>query len=89
MPGVTRIAQDSAGGVLIGILAPTVFVNGKNIAVEGDKVEAHEEGEHLTAVMQEHSANVFAHGIPICRRGDVATCGHPATGSGDVFSGDR
>ena len=33
MPGVSRVNQDTAGGTIIGVLAPRVFVNGKPIAV--------------------------------------------------------
>jgi uncharacterized Zn-binding protein involved in type VI secretion len=31
------------------------------------------------------SNNVFANGIGVCRAGDAASCGHPASGSSDVF----
>jgi hypothetical protein len=37
--------------------------------------------------MSGSSSTVYANGILICREGDPATCGHPATGSGNVFSG--
>jgi uncharacterized Zn-binding protein involved in type VI secretion len=33
------------------------------------------------------SATVKAGGIKVCRAGDTATCGHAATGSGDVMAG--
>lgn len=87
MPGVSRINQDSAGGIIIGILAPHVFVNGTPIAVKGAAVAGHGVAEHGGPVMAGHSSTVFAHGIPICRRGDQATCGDRATGSLNVFAG--
>ena len=31
MPGISRVGVDVAGGVVTGNLAPTVFVNGKEI----------------------------------------------------------
>jgi uncharacterized Zn-binding protein involved in type VI secretion len=31
------------------------------------------------------SGNVLANNIPISRAGDPATCGHPASGSGNVI----
>lgn len=87
MPGVSRVEADSAGGAIIGILAPTVFVNGKPIAVQGAAVAGHGLPPHSSPVMAGHSSTVFACGIPICREGDAATCGHAASGSGDVFAG--
>ena len=87
MPGVSRVNQDTAGGTIIGVLAPRVFVNGKPIAVQGAAVAGHGLAIHGGPVMDQHSATVFAHGIPICRRGDQATCGHPATGSDNVLAG--
>jgi uncharacterized Zn-binding protein involved in type VI secretion len=88
MPGVSRVSQDSAGGTIIGILAPTVFVNGTNIVCEGAQVTPHGLGYHASPVMEEHSPNVYANQIPICRQGDVATCDDPATGSSNVFAND-
>jgi hypothetical protein len=34
------------------------------------------------------SNKVFIGGIAVCNAGDLATCGHPATGSPNVFVGD-
>lgn len=87
MPGVARIGQDQAGGTIVGVLAPTVFVNGSNVAVIGAAVEPHGTGLHGSPVMAEGSGSVFAGGIAVCREGDAANCGHAATGSGDVFAG--
>lgn len=87
MPGVSRIGTDAAGGTIIGVLAPTVFANGANVAVKGCAVAPHGPGVHGGPVMQGSSATVFANGILICRQGDPANCGHPASGSGDVFAG--
>ena len=64
-----------------------VFVNGKLIAVQGAAVVAHGLQPDAAPVIVGHSETVFAHGIPICRAGDAATCGHPATGSDNVFAG--
>ncbi|MEE2635515.1 MAG: PAAR domain-containing protein [Pseudomonadota bacterium] len=86
MPGVARISQDAAGGTLIGVLAPTVFVNGTNIAVLGCAVAGHGFPPHDAPVMVSASGTVFAGGIPVCRQGDSASCGHFATGSENVFA---
>jgi uncharacterized Zn-binding protein involved in type VI secretion len=87
MPGVSRVGADTAAGTIVGNLAPTVFVNGSPIAVKGADVAGHGRGPHRSPVMDGSSSSVYANGILICRAGDTATCGHPATGSGNVFSG--
>lgn len=87
MPGIARVGVDSAGGAITGGGQSTVYVNGALAAVLGDSVAPHGVGEHASAVMAEASSSVFAEGIPVCRAGDAASCGHRATGSGDVFAG--
>lgn len=84
MTGIARATQDTAGGTITGVLAPTVFVNGKPIACKGAIVAPHESGVHLSSVMDEASSKVYANGVRVCRAGDKATCGHAATGSGNV-----
>ena len=84
MPGIVRATQDTAGGLITGILAPTVFVNGKPVACLGAAVAAHGAGSHANATMVEASSKVYANGIPVCRAGDKASCGDPATGSTTV-----
>lgn len=87
MPGVSRVGVDSAGGTIVGDLAPTVFVDGSPIAVTGAAVAGHGNGPHAGPKTSAASGTVFANGIAVVRDGDAATCGHPATGSGDVFAG--
>lgn len=85
MPGITRDAgQDSAGGAIIQG-SPNVFANNKPVARIGDRVAGHGDAPHSSPVMAEGSGNVFTNNIPTCRAGDQATCGHPATGSSNVF----
>lgn len=87
--GVSRVGQDSAGGIILGMGAPTVFVNGTPVAVVGDAVSPHGPPvpPHTGPVMQTGSSTVFANGIPVCRAGDLANCGHAASGSQNVFAG--
>lgn len=86
--GAARVDIDVAGGVIIGILAPTVFVNGTNISVIGDPVAGHGLPPHDAPVMVTGSSTVFANGIPVCRLGDVASCGDAVSPcSGNVFIG--
>lgn len=87
MPGVSRISKDAAGGTIVEALAPSVRVNGSPVAVLGCAVAPHGFGLHAGPVMAAASGTVFAEGIAICREGDQASCGHPATGSGNVFAG--
>lgn len=84
MTGIARATQDTAGGIITGTLVPTVFVNGKPIAVKGATVAGHGTGVHAAPVMDGASSKVFAGGIAVCRAGDAATCGDVATGSPTV-----
>lgn len=87
MPGISRVGVDAAGGTITGNLAPTVKVNGSPVAVQGAAVAGHGRSPHSSPVMDGHSGTVKANGIPICRAGDAATCGHAASGSGNVSAG--
>ena len=84
MAGIARATQDTAGGTITGILAPTVFINGKPVACKGATVAPHGTGTHASSVMDEASTKVYANGQRVCRAGDKATCGHEATGSSTV-----
>lgn len=37
-------------------------------------------------VMVQGSPNVYIEGIKVCRAGDLASCGHPTTGSPNVYA---
>jgi uncharacterized Zn-binding protein involved in type VI secretion len=87
MPGIARVGVDTAGGTITGNLAPNVNINGSPIVVKGATVQGHGLGPHASPTMDGCSSTVFANGIPVCREGDAATCGHPATGSGSVNAG--
>lgn len=85
MPGVSRVGVDSAGAEIVGNLVPSVLVNGAPVVVRGAAVVPH--GTHVGVVMQGASGTVLAGGIPVCRAGDSASCGHAATGSTNVLAG--
>jgi uncharacterized Zn-binding protein involved in type VI secretion len=87
MPGIARVGIDSAGGTILGGGQSTVYCNGALIAVLGDAVAGHGLPPHAAPVMAEASSTVFAGGIAICRAGDIASCGDPATGSSNSFAG--
>ncbi len=81
MHGIARIDQDTAGGILLGALQNFVRVEGTLWAVLGDPVAGHGDGIHAGPVMGEGSPFIRINGIPVCRAGHQASCGHPATGS--------
>lgn len=82
--GVARRGADVAGGTIIGG-SGNVFANGHGVARVGDGVAGHGRDQHAGPVMASGSGDVFVNGIRTCRRGDVASCGHPSSGSGNVF----
>ena len=90
MPGASRVGIDSAGGPIIGPGASTVKINGKNVSVKGDGVTPHppiDTPHYAGAVMVGSSSTVKANGKFIVRAGDSSSCGHSATGSGNVNIG--
>jgi len=86
MPGICRDTTDSAGGALIKSQT-TVLANGKEVIVHGDSVTSHGDSPHDSPTMiasHTSSDNVFIGGIAVCNAGDLATCSHKASGSGNV-----
>ena len=63
MPGITRMTDDSAGGVLIAG-SDNVFVNKKGAVRIGDAVAGHGNSPHDSPVMAAGSGSVFVNGIP-------------------------
>ena len=86
MPGIARAGTDAAGGT-ISAGSGNVFVNGSPAARIGDPVSGHGRGPHRGPVMAAGSGTVKVNGIGVCRAGDSASCGHPASGSGNVSAG--
>lgn len=87
MPGIARIGQDTAGGIIVGPPKTRVSVGGKPVAVIGDAVASHGSDAHAAAVLTRASSRVTAGGFPVCRAGDAASCGHLATGSSEAEAG--
>lgn len=85
MAGVVRKDTDSAGGILIGG-SSNVFCENHPVVRIGDAVQGHGSGPHSSPKMNQGSPNVFVNGIPLCRAGDTASCGHTASGSSTVFA---
>jgi len=80
MAGVSRVGIDSAGGVITDTPDTKTTVSGAPIAVVGSHVASHGLGAHASAVIISGASRTTANGIPVCRAGSIASCGHTATG---------
>ncbi len=88
MPAIARVGQDKTGNIIIGPGAPSIFVDGKIVAVTGDNVVPYGTGCKSKPKLGPGSNTVFAEGKPICRQGDKDICGIPiASGSNTVNAG--
>lgn len=83
MPAVARVSVDVAGGVINGMGGAGFRVAGKTIAVIGDAVTGHPPVPPHTGAptMATGQSNFRVNGIPVCRAGDTASCGHATSGS--------
>lgn len=84
MPGVSR-DNDTAGGDLIPSQS-TVFANNEEVIIDNDDVAGHGSGEHAApTIPASQNPSVYVENKLAVVLGDPATCGDPATGSGDVY----
>lgn len=83
MFGVARKSVDTAAGSQIGARQQFVTVEGHLWMVLGDVNEMHGLLPHLPGPdqMVQGSSFVTINGIPVCRAGHLAGCGHPTTGA--------
>lgn len=86
MPGISRVGVDTAGGIITSG-ATNVYVNGNLVALKGSSVASHGTGQHASAIITSGSSTVFVNGIAVCRQGDLASCGHTATGLSSIEVG--
>lgn len=85
MPGIARIGIDTAGGLLLSNAAScNVYINGAQVALKGALIKPHGDSPHSNAKMVGSSGSVFVNGLGVVRKGDSASCGHVATGSGTI-----
>lgn len=81
--GIARKTLDSAGGTQLAGGQGFVTVDGQLVVVLGDPVEPHGIPPHSPSpTMAQGSSFVSINGIPVCREGHLATCGHASTGAG-------
>jgi uncharacterized Zn-binding protein involved in type VI secretion len=79
--GIARVGVDTAGGTQLGGGQGFVRVGGALVAVLGDAVAGHGDAPHAAPAMAEGSLFARINGIPVCRQGHLATCGHATTGA--------
>lgn len=77
MPNVARFG-DQCGGTIVP-MERNLFVDGLPVACIGDRVTPHGKGKHAAATLITGSSDYFCLGIPVCRVGDQADCGHTIT----------
>lgn len=82
MPGVACVGVDHAGGMQLGMQGASFKVAGSAVVLLGDAVQSHPPlPPHLGAPFMVEGASTFRlNGIPVCREGHKANCGHPTTG---------
>lgn len=80
MAGIAVKALDTAGGAQLAGGQSFVTVAGALVVVLGDPVTPHGLPPHASPVMAEGCAWLTIAGIPVCREGHLASCGHPTTG---------
>ena len=82
MPGVACVSVDYAGGVQLGMQAAKFKIRGNPVVVIGDDVESHPPFPPHSSrpVMVEGTSKFRVNGIPVCREGHKANCGHETTG---------
>lgn len=86
MPGISRAGIDVAGGTIL-TGSGNVLINGAPAALNGASVQGHGDSPHNAASMIASTGTVFINGIAVVRAGDLATCGHTASGSSTVNAG--
>jgi len=79
--GVARKTADTAGGRQLAGGQDCTSIDGLLVVLLGDPVEPHGSGLHGDPHMVQGSPFVRVAGIPVCREGHLADCGHPTTGS--------
>jgi uncharacterized Zn-binding protein involved in type VI secretion len=80
--GIAVRSKDQAGGRQLAGGQEFVRVDGEAVVLLGDPVEGHGDTPHDAPVMVEAVGWVRIAGIPVCREGNRASCGHPTTGRG-------
>lgn len=81
MFGIARMSLDSAGGTQLNGGQDFARVDGELIVLLGDPVAGHGLPPHAAPVMAQGSSFARINGVPVCRAGHAASCGHTSTGA--------
>lgn len=81
MPGICLGGLDTAGGVVSATQA-VVSADGAPVVTVGSPVADHGKSPHKGVTMVSGSSVMSIDGVPVCRAGDSASCGHVASGQG-------
>lgn len=85
---VCRVGLDRSGNLIVGNLAPTVFVNNVPIAVgPGAQILPYGDNCKKKPTTLQVSSTVFANNQGVVRNGDLDKCGTPCTSSSNVSAG--
>ncbi len=79
--GIARRTLDQAGGAQLAGGQGWFRVDGQPVVLLGDPVAPHGPALHLAPVMVEASVWLRLDGVPVCRAGNIASCGHATTGA--------
>ena len=82
--GIAVKGLDQAGGAQLAGTAPWYRIDGQPVVVRGDPIAGHGNATHGAPVMVEGEAWFRAAGVPVCRAGHAASCGHVTTGRSHV-----
>lgn len=80
MPGIAVVGRDRAGGTQLGGGQYFYKVEASYVSLLGDRVASHGRSPHSGPVMAQGAPWYRINGIPACRQGHVASCGHSTSG---------
>ena len=78
--GIAVKALDSAGGAQLNGGQSFFSVESQPVVLLGDPITAHGLPPHAAPTMVEGSSWMTLNGVPVCRQGHLASCGHASTG---------
>ncbi len=87
--GIAVKGKDSAGGAQLAGGQDFVTVGGDLVVLLGDPITPHGLPPHDAPVMAEGTPWFTINGVPVCRAGHNATCGHGSTGRDWVSVTDK
>lgn len=80
MTGIAVKGLDNAGGAQLAGGQGFFRVEGAAVVLLGDPVAGHGPAPHAAPVMTEATDWLRLNGVPVCRAGHLASCGHATTG---------